>query len=298
MRLSEIDPNTIGPGDKVSIDFGTPPNDTEKVIEYLKQNCSDIIEDMRATKKLLYRGLKRGELGPIFVGQSRQDRKPKDTGSKVSAFFDQALASHGFKALRSNSIFVTSEYHHALSYGNAVYAIFPINGFNFTYTNSTDLVIKIPDLIDYPKNLLENAWRWFLDHEAKAETDPKFPEALWKELGSRLDYAERLKSTMKRSESDRSSYFKSLYYICQDLNKLSFILKDDAFIQQFRNFDVTDSSNWSEDAVIRNLNPKNTDIQKAMKAKMGREIFINGKYVALSELYYIRAAVQELVGRL
>lgn len=304
MRLNEIDPNVLEPGDKTSMgdEF---LNDPEKIIEYVRQHCSDIIGEMQATRKFLYRGIKRGELAPAFVGQSRQDRRPKDTANDVSAFFDKALASHGFKALRGNSIFVTSDYDHALSYGDTVYAIFPINGFQYTYTDSSDLVIKKTELIEYPKDLIPATTKWLNDNEEKILADAESNSAspterrrllIWKEIRSHLNYLERLVVSMNKIESDRSSYFLLLHNLCRDLAKMAAESPVDPFVQKFRNFDVSDPDTWSMDGVIKNLNPKNTNIKKAMKA--GREIFINGRYVALSDRQYIKPFLIRLVGGL
>jgi hypothetical protein len=68
--------------------------------------------------------------------------------------------------------------------------------------------------------------------------------------------------------------------ICDSLSELTGILPDDPFVQKFKGFNYMNTKNWSTDAAIENLQPMNTDLQTAMKD--GREICINGKYVAVS----------------
>ena len=111
-----------------------------KYFSYIDKNCSDFLKVAKQTKKLLYRGQDDASL-PIFVGYPRADREPKDSNKAAQALADKYLTMMGFKALRSNSLFCTSNFGQADGYGN-VYAIFPKNGFHYTWsTEHDDLVI-------------------------------------------------------------------------------------------------------------------------------------------------------------
>jgi len=111
-----------------------------KYFSYIDKNCSDFLKVAKQTKKLLYRGQDDASL-PIFVGYPRADREPKDSNKAAQALADKYLTMLGFKALRSNSLFCTSNFGQADGYGN-VYAIFPKNGFHYTWsTEHDDLVI-------------------------------------------------------------------------------------------------------------------------------------------------------------
>ena len=274
MRLSEIDPAEINPGDKLSLDQGTLGRSEQKLADYIQQNCSDIIADLQATGKTLFRGVKSGgNLGNVFVGQSRQDRSPKDTAPRVSTFVDQALASNGFKALRGNSIFVTTDHNQAEGYGE-VFAIFPMNGFNYTYTIQKDLIIDQYELVEYPDNLIEDATKWLAQQNTRNE---RMLSQYFLIQGA-LESIDRLKNkdiarVAKKIISNKAT-------ICESLSELTGILPDDPFVQKFKGFNYMNTANWSADAVMENLQPMKTDLQTAMKD--GKEICINGKYVAVN----------------
>jgi hypothetical protein len=112
-----------------------------KYFTYIEQNCSQFLTSVAASGKFLFRG-QADALLPVFVANPRPDRKPKDSNPAAQELFDNYLTIMGFKALRSNSIFTTSNYGQALQYG-IVYAIFPKNGFDFSWsTEHDDLIIK------------------------------------------------------------------------------------------------------------------------------------------------------------
>jgi len=281
MRLSEIDPGAIIPGDKRDASYMVASGEDD-LKDYIKQHCSDIVKLMKVSGIFLYRGVK-NQSATVFVGQSRQDRQPKDTRQDISAYFDKALASHGFKALRGNSIFVTSNLQQAAGYGEA-YAIFPMNGFDYTYTSMTDLIIRNGHLIEYPDNLIEDVSEWYNKNMGKFDND-KDPEVASKMHEIHWDVMS-VQNISDRDPDASVHILNAKASLCQSLGQLanlgpqnSKVDTNDPFIQQFRSFDKSSSKNWSLDAAIKNLEPKNTDILVAMR--QGREIFINGKYVAV-----------------
>ena len=72
----------------------------------------------------------------------RQNRAPRDSSRTVQQYFNQCLKQLGFTALRSNSIFATSDYDHAEKFGDP-YAIFPLdNRSAYTYTNQYDITLS------------------------------------------------------------------------------------------------------------------------------------------------------------
>lgn len=112
---------------------------TLKYFSYIEKNCSQFLKDARSVRKLLYRG-QDDSRQPIFVGRPRDDREPKDSSAEAQRTLDGYLKLLGFKALRSNSIFTSANYDFASEYGN-VYAIFPKNGFSFTWSTKHDDVV-------------------------------------------------------------------------------------------------------------------------------------------------------------
>ena len=112
-----------------------------KYFSYIEEHCSEYLKHVRSTGKLLYRGQSDASQ-PIFVGYPRADRKPKDSNKKAQELCDKYLTLKGFKALRSNSIFTSSNKSQAGRYGD-VYAIFPKNGFKYLWsTKDDDLVLN------------------------------------------------------------------------------------------------------------------------------------------------------------
>lgn len=113
-------------------------------IKLIKSKCSDIITVLHEfEEKLLYRSV--SDKGSAFKGHTNfNDRFPRDqtiefvsdellTKVDYQKLVDEYLKKAGFKALRSNSIFVLSNKSEASEYGQVVYGIFPINGFHYTW---------------------------------------------------------------------------------------------------------------------------------------------------------------------
>lgn len=117
-----------------------PTTSMQTMFRTLETECSEFIPIMQQAGKLLYRGTR--DDVPQYEGRSREDRSVKDSNAEISAKFDEMLAALGVKALRSNSIYTTTSYGFASSYGHNVYMIFPKNGFNFLSTNDSDLILS------------------------------------------------------------------------------------------------------------------------------------------------------------
>ena len=138
MRLSEIEP-----GQKRNIGPEIIGYNTQKFEQLWEKaivpNCSDSIAACKNGSRFMYRGFNSGQ--PIVRGRSWNNRIPVDSDDKLSKHFDDMLKALGFKALRSNSIFVTSAFRTAKYFGTP-YIVFPINGFDYTYTAFMDLTFN------------------------------------------------------------------------------------------------------------------------------------------------------------
>ena len=139
MKIYEIEQ-----GEKQSI----PYHGIDRIIDVLNTECSESVQAMRSVEQFLYRGVKvggsnigspwkprhlQGSAPSIFKASSREDRKSMDTPNQIQNMIDGALKSSGFKALRSNSTFCSGYQAAAKNYG-VPYLIFPINGFDFTWS--------------------------------------------------------------------------------------------------------------------------------------------------------------------
>lgn len=120
-------------------EINNPNLSLEQIVKLIKENCSYALDAMRSTNMFLFRGINgvRNEKPLFFKSESRLNRNPVASSvilqNNVNAAFDLAK----FKANRSNSIFVTSNRNEAAWYSpgkKSIYLIFPLNGFNFTWS--------------------------------------------------------------------------------------------------------------------------------------------------------------------
>lgn len=140
MRLYELQA-----GEKEQVD-----TEAIKISEILSTECSAALGVMQRVKLPLYRGYATQQLD-AFKGMSRNNRQPLSFGLRTSELLDDLFISSGFKALRSNSIYCSSRYNDAALYTSyipgdhtsppkeytRIYYIFPVNGFNFTWSRKT-----------------------------------------------------------------------------------------------------------------------------------------------------------------
>jgi hypothetical protein len=131
MRLFEFN-NSVGPGESEEL---LDPED--KIVQFVQQHCYDALEIMSDANKRLYHGFNY-PTKDIFLGNPRRDRRPLETDPENQRILDRALSRAGFQALRSNSLFCTSSYDAARSYGSPPYFIFPVTGFNYSWNNQTE----------------------------------------------------------------------------------------------------------------------------------------------------------------
>jgi hypothetical protein len=128
MRLNEFE-DTIKTWDMP----GTGPDlVTDEILHYIATHCSSFLKVAKPLRRLLYRGLNDHDQD-VFIGQTKEGRRPFNSTRHEQAEFDDAISKLGFKALRSNSIFCSTNLYFAATYGRA-YIIFPIDGFDFTWS--------------------------------------------------------------------------------------------------------------------------------------------------------------------
>lgn len=144
--------DTLKPGKKKEF---IPSNTKQKTsFETFLSDCSESISAMKQANHFLYRGIE-SDVPDIFIGKSRNKRKPLDTDPSISNSFDKILSASGFTSLRSNSIFCTGSYHQAGNYGDE-FLIFPVNGFSYTWSPyvgdfTMDVSRTLPRLLKWKK---------------------------------------------------------------------------------------------------------------------------------------------------
>jgi len=111
--------------------------DITPILREIEIKCSDILDMLKHYPNIyLFRGT--NGKPDIFNGTPRQDRKPLSTPIFISEIVDNWFKQYNFKAIRSNSLFVSPSWEQAEGYGK-VYMIFPENGYDYTwFENSSD----------------------------------------------------------------------------------------------------------------------------------------------------------------
>lgn len=149
----------------------------EEVIDNIQYNCSDAIDAYKRSKRVLWRGVRRNKNAPFYkFGQLLKSHSPEkrksisvNQTSETFKIINDALKTLNFEARRDNIICCSSDWVHASHYtsnsalftNGQLYMIFPINGFNFIWsdkfkdfggvtTNKLDLV-KMENIDDAQK---------------------------------------------------------------------------------------------------------------------------------------------------
>ena len=138
--------------------IGRPTDDMEelaaRVKTYIDKNCQPWLR--KSGGRIVYRGM--GVLSlTAFTRAVRSRRKPVDSGATTHRLMNMMIQQVGGVANRSNSAFVTSDYHEAGSYGSA-YIAMPVGNFNYTWSpvwtdwqQAFDEDDAWEDIIDYKK---------------------------------------------------------------------------------------------------------------------------------------------------
>jgi hypothetical protein len=130
MRLYEV--TRIKPGSMIPV-----PENRGKIEGIIRKYCSEALDACRSANAVMLRGINPAKENQ-FIGSPREDRIPSSSDPQMQIRFDYAAKEAGFTALRSNSLFVTSDQSDAEIYSrgeDGIYIIFPINGFTFTWSS-------------------------------------------------------------------------------------------------------------------------------------------------------------------
>jgi hypothetical protein len=264
MRLFELDP-----GQKRQIK--TPSLGSIKSPKYhfdqfwerlIEPNCSEILVEFAKTEKLLYRGTKSNNQH-IYRGASWQSRSLKDSNPLITQYFDNLLAANGLQALRSNSVFTSSDKRQTSGYGN-IYVFIPINGFKYTYTNQKDIILT--------------QWRYLIPDDLYFHLNRKWLEAKNKR-GFIMDY-------IGGSIIEDWLYNKDLYKVptnkrlIQAIENLKALLPNDAEVQSL----TVDKILLDRKSFAEKYEPTDTNLAFALKA--GIEVYVKGQFYAFNANEY------------
>jgi hypothetical protein len=193
-----------------------------KYFSYIEKNCSEYLSSVQQTHKFLFRG-QDDALQPIFVAYPRPDRKPRNSDPEAQKLMDGYLKALGFKALRSNSIFTSTDYRQATEYGD-VFAIFPKNGFSFTWsTEHDDFIMNDASDIDvdyeYPEDVASDYYDWKKELESFLESNfYEFVEGKEKLFKVGFDDDKQIKLIEKQTKA--MPQYKALLVAFKSYNKL------------------------------------------------------------------------------
>lgn len=111
------------------------------VWEVVERECGQYLAFIRAQRTtMLFRGIPQPH-GSAYKATPRTDRRPLDTHPTVQSAVDEWMVARGFQARRANSIMcsphpkIAENFIHPKNGGpsGAVYAIFPCDGFSYTW---------------------------------------------------------------------------------------------------------------------------------------------------------------------
>ena len=108
----------------------TPVTNADHLVQIISNNCSDMVAAYRAADRVLLRGA--GSSEDSFVTNIRPDRYPVQMDSAAHEDLHLAFLKLGLTATRKNSIFCTTNYGIARSWGSSIYAIFVKDGWTGT----------------------------------------------------------------------------------------------------------------------------------------------------------------------
>jgi hypothetical protein len=268
MRFSAFE-NTVRstsdlePGQKQTLDVDHVSQSSDQAVKWLeriKRDCSSYLDAVHKAKHWLYRG---GRGPDAYIAKSWNQRFPKDSNAVAQQLFDHKLAELGFVALRSNSIFATSDIYQASEYGDRVYVIFPIdNHSSFTYTNEHDLVLDEPDDVGIDRSVRD---QWVkITKESIVEWLKNYNKPTPRPLTTLLRILNQIQIFSWHQISDAISDVKkdkrldTLPKHLWDVN-----LKDWLTTKQF----------------VERWNPSNQDLSQAIEKQL--EVYISGSYYAL-----------------
>lgn len=143
----------------------------ESWLDKIEQECGQFLEICRDVQVFLMSGMK-GQGVSAFEGRSRLYRRPTDSEPTLSSQFDEYLTQMGISAIRSNSLFTTTDFEQAQQYG-VVFLIFPKDRkYTFSYTAEKDITLDSLDA--YKLESFETFKKYFdptQNHIEQAMTD-------------------------------------------------------------------------------------------------------------------------------
>lgn len=240
----------------------------------INKNCGGFLQEIRSSGHWPWRGLGYSP-GGAFLGNTPRYRPPKDSDPTLQAIFDRMLAEMGFKALRSNSIFVTGDSDLAMDYGS-LYVIIPWDSSDFTWSARKkyhDLILGL--LRDIPSATIKPAAR------ASARAELKKMNSSQSQLSrlTRLSLENLLEPVVDGRLPSAESWSANVGKLPPEWSK---------------NYPrVEDLVTWDLAVAQTKLKLSRENFSQALRS--GGEILIHGKYYGLHEVVFNEMREQKLL---
>lgn len=282
----------------------------EKTLRYfrvIEKECSQALAVMKSTRRLLYRGTYK-TAGEVYVGKPFMNRTPTDSSVEEQDRFDHKLALAGFKALRGNSIFTTSNPHQAIDYGN-LQIIFPKNGFHFTWSSEHDDIVldELDEDIDntFLEELgnaletMEDCIQDYLNDLQDKYPDKNIPTSYYDRFHNAIEYKFTTEpwDSDEREESLRAAAngFKAFFSIEKSIKKTLNIPKYDRnlalkYIKDPKLGKVQKISAKDAIAFARRNGFKKDNLASALRSE--HEIYIHGEYIGMNAKLFEELVIQ------
>ena len=268
------------------------PNDVEmamkdwkrlyKLVSFIEAHCQEYLQMSKLAGGFLYRGIARNlNRAPIFIGNSSDNRPPRNTAPNIQKIADEYLKIGGFKALRSNSVFC-GNIDQASEYGD-IYIIFPIDGFDFTWSmNHDDWVISDVDIAPSLRDIYPELG--IISPIVRRQTfDPKYEE-FYSQLKRILKAIDEFALCAYRCNPDPIKLLKKIYSVFNSYEKLP--LPKLTSIAELKKAIMPDlKPKIAAARFIKSNAIMNTRLDVAIQT--GHESLIHGKYVAVR--YYFNS---------
>jgi hypothetical protein len=256
---------------------------------FIEKHCQQFLKYSRQTKKFLYHGSNYSKYSKYSLSNTRTNRTPKDTQVGVQKAVDEYLTLRGFKALRSNSLFCTSDQIITQDFGED-FIIFPIDGFNYTWSKHSDWAIDITD-VTKPNALLIKVCKFLKIMSEKLETkliklniyDGPYYDMrdAWTNLYEDCYYGNNDENVLNVIEKDITKIQKSFLLYDKFIKKYP---KSNIFTsEQLRGVKLSLKKLFDRKSAAKQFCSEhkisNTNLEKTLKN--GNEICINGYYISI-----------------
>ena len=263
----------------------------DRIAKMIETQCSDYLTPMKENRMFLYRGVKLNESdgNRFFMGNSRTDRRPKDSDSGIQIIWDQILSSLNIYANRSNSIFTSSSTVTSSFYGDDVYLIFPLNISKFSWSATHRDIILYPESFDNLYTMtLSNQQHYklteyynYVERYHNSLTNDGFSGSLDREKQYlRVQLAE-LKSHLKLAiKKLNREQLKLSIEMVNNIEKTGIMNEQFTEMRDFFK-DIVSKCVFDIDEFQKVYKVTDRDFNKALRSK--NEICISGHYIAIKE---------------